>query len=192
MRCKIADAGVCRALKTATGARSGATHGESDAMSCRSGHSSVFSGISRYTAQVGSPAYTSPENWAGDVYDAATDVYSLGCVLLELMTLQDVANLLTLRHPFVPSTVPSRESASSSISEQNLQDQAAVLFAQSPEPDHVLAELQKLCLQMLSPSQAVRPSAIGAACTAGLQLNVAAVMGRQPILQRLFDGTSTK
>jgi len=35
---------------------------------------------------VGTPAYMSPEQWAGQLVTAASDVYSLGCLLFELLT----------------------------------------------------------------------------------------------------------
>ncbi|PRP87594.1 NimA-related protein kinase 2 [Planoprotostelium fungivorum] len=42
--------------------------------------------------QVGTPYYISPEIWKRQPYDAKSDVWSLGCVLYEL---------ITFRHPFV-------------------------------------------------------------------------------------------
>merc|ERR1719487_2510774 len=43
--------------------------------------------VSGYTMAQGTQSYLSPEAMAGRNYDCATDIFSLGCVLLELLTL---------------------------------------------------------------------------------------------------------
>lgn len=45
----------------------------------------------RAQTQIGTPYYMSPEIWQDQQYDAATDIWSLGCLAYELCT---------LRHPF--------------------------------------------------------------------------------------------
>lgn len=47
--------------------------------------------LSRTQTQIGTPYYMSPEIWQDQQYDAATDIWSLGCLAYELCT---------LRHPF--------------------------------------------------------------------------------------------
>jgi serine/threonine protein kinase len=42
--------------------------------------------LTQLDSTVGTPAYMSPEQWLGQVVSAASDVYSLGCVLFELLT----------------------------------------------------------------------------------------------------------
>jgi serine/threonine protein kinase len=42
--------------------------------------------LTQVDSTVGTPAYMSPEQWLGQVVSAASDVYSLGCVLFELLT----------------------------------------------------------------------------------------------------------
>lgn len=42
--------------------------------------------LTQIDSTVGTPAYMSPEQWLGQVVSTASDVYSLGCVLLELLT----------------------------------------------------------------------------------------------------------
>ncbi len=59
---------------------------------------------------VGTPAYMSPEQWAGQLVTAASDVYSLGCLMFELLT-GDVpfhgSSRLPLRVAHRESAVPS-------------------------------------------------------------------------------------
>ena len=89
---------------------------------------------------VGTPAYMSPEQWAGQLVTPASDVYSLGCLLFELLT-GDVPFHGSSR---VPLRVAHRESAVPSV--------AAARPSVPPEVDALVAA-------MLAKDPAVRPAA---------------------------------
>lgn len=89
---------------------------------------------------VGTPAYMSPEQWAGQLVTPASDVYSLGCLLYELLT-GDM--------PFHGSTrVPLR------VAHQ----ESPVPFVSVVRPD-VPTAIDALAAAMLAKDPAARPTA---------------------------------
>jgi serine/threonine protein kinase len=89
---------------------------------------------------VGTPAYMSPEQWAGQLVTPASDVYSLGCLLFELLT-GDVPFHGSAR---VPLRVAHRESVAPSVA------------AARPS---VPAEVNALVAAMLAKDPTTRPAA---------------------------------
>jgi serine/threonine protein kinase len=90
---------------------------------------------------VGTPGYMSPEQWAGQLVTPASDVYSLGCLLFELLT----GDL-----PFHATTVMSLRVA---------HQEAPVPSPRAARPS-VLPELETLVAAMLAKDPAARPSAL--------------------------------
>lgn len=152
-QCKIADLGVSRPLHRR---QLDAEHGADDMASQVSAKSektklsmatsvgpprSILSG---YTMRPGTNAYTSPEALESTNYGSLSDIFSLGCVLLEMLTLEMPPEL---SYGSTESTVPNR---------------ARELFqlpVGASAPPKERKELEDLCLWMLSPDAEERPCA---------------------------------
>ncbi|MFF1733687.1 WD40 repeat domain-containing serine/threonine protein kinase [Streptomyces sp. NPDC058247] len=94
---------------------------------------------------VGTPLYMSPEQWRGADIDARTDLYSLGCVLYEL---------LAGRPPFTTSA------SVFALMHQHLEELAIPLRELRPDlPEH----LTSLVLRLLAKDPAERPDALALA-----------------------------
>ena len=119
-------------------------------------------------AIVGSPAYMAPEQAQGQAVDARSDLYSLGCVLYEL---------LTGRRPF------TGEDAMSVISQH--------VHVPPPPPSHhnpqVPRRLERLVLKLLAKNKEERPSSAGDALADLEQLTPAVLAQTEPpaVLQPL-------
>jgi serine/threonine protein kinase len=96
--------------------------------------------LSQLDTTVGTPAYMSPEQWLGQVVSAASDVYSLGGLLLEL---------LTGEAPFI-------ETSDMSLRSQHLSRVAPRLRVRRPDAP---AELDELVFSMLLKDPSARPTA---------------------------------
>ncbi|KAG2445744.1 hypothetical protein HXX76_000350 [Chlamydomonas incerta] len=103
-------------------------------------------GLSRYFSSrtlqanttVGTPYYMSPEVVRGQPYDFSSDIWSLGCLLYEL---------IALRNPFY------KENQSLYVLGKNIQN-----CAYEPLPPSVPDELRTLVTSMLQPQPSSRPS----------------------------------
>jgi serine/threonine protein kinase len=89
---------------------------------------------------VGTPAYMSPEQSLGKLVAAASDIYSLGCVLFELLTCEQ----------------PFSASASTPLRAHHVQTPAPSVLARRPD---VAAALDELVRSMMAKDPASRPSA---------------------------------
>lgn len=109
----------------------------------RTAHDSVV--LTTAGRVVGTPLYMSPEQWHGAEIDARTDLYSLGCVLYEL---------LAGRPPF------RTQGSVFALMHQHLEGLPTPLRERRPDlPEH----LANLVLRMLAKDPAERPDALAVA-----------------------------
>jgi serine/threonine protein kinase len=54
------------------------------------GLSSSLDNVKKYRLQCGTPGYVAPEILKGDCYDAKADVFSIGCVVFNMLSRNDV------------------------------------------------------------------------------------------------------
>lgn len=97
--------------------------------------------LTQVNKTVGTPHYMSPEQWAGQLVTPASDIYSLGCLLFELLT----GDL-----PFHATSVMSLRVA----------HQEAPVPSVRAERASALPELDALVAAMLAKDPAARPSAL--------------------------------
>jgi len=153
--CKIADLGLSRPLHRTSKSQPRAAVSEASYVS------EPCSIISGYTEKRGTLAFTSPEVLRGSDYDCSADIFSLGCVFLELLTLLEVKRLRMPGDSDVPKITP------------------ALLQAEPPEgsPEEVdlFTSLRQLCVRMLDSRASARPAAGELACSEPLRPHVEAL-----------------
>jgi len=103
--------------------------------------------LSGYTARPGTNAYSSPEALVSGDYDVSADVFSIGCVLLEMLTLEMPPEL---SHGSMESMVPllAREKLPSHRPPPGSSSSARTIM-----------DLHEICHSMLNQKAALRPSA---------------------------------
>ncbi|CAK4703630.1 unnamed protein product [Aphanomyces euteiches] len=111
--------------------------------------------------QIGTPLYLSPEICQGDDYNAKSDMWGLGCILYEL---------ITLKSPFYAKSMP-------------LIVTKITKATPDPLPSHVPSEIQQLVGLLLSKAPEQRPSASEALALPVVQtylMQFASYLPRQP------------
>lgn len=143
--CKIADLGVSRPLQQV-----GPGGGMSDAGSMTSAGSCAQSIFSGYTVGPGTRNYSSPEALKGGLYGTPTDMFSLGLVILEMLSFTSLAEL---RKKEVMSGKPLADLAAEILEEvlAGWDDEAA-------KPQR--KQLSQSCVSLLRPHPLERPAAL--------------------------------
>jgi len=160
-QCKITDLGVSRALhrqstkevesaRSAVGAAAGSSASRSDREATEEKYSMVSENmgsiLSGYTVRPGTIAYTSPEACESCHYGCQADMFSLGVVALEVLTLQRPPE------PGLGEVLPANHTM----------EFAKEKFASAPRTgseSSEWAELTRLCIWMLRPRPEDRPVA---------------------------------
>lgn len=166
---KLADLGLSRPLHRVP------PKGQQDMMSETGSMATSVSGISvlsGFTENVGTQIYSSPEEMGGGTYySCPSDVFSLGCVVLELMTLASIADVRK-----------ESQAASKSVSNYagRLLDEAAPAPGSEESADYTT--LAGLNLLMLSEASDDRPAADDLVCAPMLRPHVEALAAQSPQL----------
>lgn len=128
---------------------------------------------SGYTARPGTAAYCSPEASEGSNYGSAADVFSLGVVVLELLTLSP------------PPEPRLGEVVQPSVMLQAARRQIPLRGPPSLDQD-TWAELRRLCFWMLAADPAQRPLAAAVASTGSLARHLLPVLDQCPRLRTII------
>jgi len=156
--CKIADLGVSRPLhrrhrEQADGDDSASqiSMGSQKTKVSRVSESSIgpaMSILSGYTERPGTNSYSSPEALVSGDYDVSADIFSIGCVLLEMLTLEMPPEL----------SYGSTESKVHLLAREKLRSHGAPP-GNSSSAQTTMVDLHEICHAMLDQKAALRPSA---------------------------------
>jgi NIMA (never in mitosis gene a)-related kinase 1/4/5 len=102
------------------------------------------------STQTGTPYYASPEVWKDKPYDNKSDIWSLGCVLYEMITLNP----------------PFRATSMQALS------QKVVRGVYDPIPSHYSPEMREMVRRLLQVNPANRPSCETILAMNGLQIHL--------------------
>jgi len=152
--CKIADLGVSRPLHRRhldqpdcddSASRISMESEKTKVSKVSVGGMSILSG---YTERPGTNAYSSPEALVSGDYDVSADIFSIGCVLLEMLTLEMPPEL----------SHGSTESMVTLLARDMLRSHGAPPGSSSSVRT-ITADLHKICHEMLCHKASLRPSA---------------------------------
>lgn len=169
--CKISDLGVSRALHSVREFNDGAS-GVSGAQSSMVSDN-VGSILSGYTVRPGTVAYTSPEARENGNYGCATDVYSLGILVLEILTLKP----------------PNEVQLGKELDFSDVRNHAKMLLRSNANASSDWAELAAICMEMLAPERE-RPQAADIAARPVLRLVMQDLVSQCKRLGELLKGAN--
>jgi len=173
--CKIADLGVSRTLQVA---EPEPRRPHTDQFGRRHSADSATT-RSSLTIGLGTFGYSSPEILSGWNYSYAVDMYSLGCVLVEM---------LTLRRPWEIDNEDGKVTEPSNRPTMTLDRVTKYFAAHKPcsDQDEFEAWLQVLCERLLALEASSRPTASRVLMDSELEAERVDLLKRNPSLWRLF------
>jgi len=147
---------------------------------------SVATDKTNMTVGIGSWEYAAPEIMQSGTYDKAVDLFGLGCVVFEMLTLEQACELCETdgNTTYEPPIERSRKAAER-VQKRFLQMTKTAGLKAALE-DHARPPVHVVCEKLLMPNPSERPTAIEVLLDKGFRSRTQQLLQRYPSLSRLF------